>query len=344
MANGTPIDTGKLDLTGYQKSIQQLAAKTKEVPTVDTSVLSKATSDLTGTYKNVGEAAVQNFEQQQAAQKQQAEKAGTALEMYGSAALSGMKNIEDIQTQLKTATGKASESFNAAAEKADEYVQAARGRVTSVLKKLDDINTEFAQERSFAKAHAMQASVQAVLGSMKDEERNIIENYGTASPEYNQFRMSKMTSLATVQSNIHASYEQLTEQQNQTYLNAVSDVYTKSNMYLGFQEQQHVDMLKYSEEAKTAYELNVAQLNTSLEQMKMTGMENLANWIIETPSYTMDMTPLVTLLADLKTTQETTAAATALTGAQTTQTKAEAEKAQIWADYMAGRRTSVYGR
>jgi len=82
-------------------------------------------------------------------------------------------------------------------------------------------------------------------------------------------------------------------------------------MYVGFQEQQHVEMLKYSEGAKAQYALQAAQLDTTLEQMKMTGMENLANWILETPSFTMDMTPLMTMIADLKTTEETTALARA---------------------------------
>jgi len=324
MANGaTTPTTGGYDWADYQKKIQSAAAKTRETGQVDTSILSGATTGLTGTYQKVGEAAVANIKQQQEAQKKQAEKAASALEMVGSSTLQGLQNIEAIQSQVRAGVQKASESWGAAAEKADEYVKAARGRVSEVLTKLDDINSEFAKERSFAKAHAMQASVQAVMGSMKSEERNIIENYGTASPEYNQFRQSKMTTLATVQSNIHASYEQLSEQQNQTYLNAVNDAYTKSNMYLGFQEQQHVEMLRYSEENKAAYELQVAQLDTTLEQMKMTGMENLANWVIETPSFTMDMTPLMTLISDLRTTQETTAAATALSESQRALTAAQ---------------------
>jgi hypothetical protein len=36
----------------------------------------------------------------------------------------------------------------------------------------------------------------------------------------------------------------------------------------------------------------------------MAGKENLANWLIETPSFAMDSTPLVTLIADLAQTQE----------------------------------------
>lgn len=347
MANGNPtvstgstVQSGGLNYEDYQKKIQEAAAATRATGVTSEAALTsaeKAAKKLKKEYKNVGQAAVESYKQQGQAQQKQAEKAASALEMTGSATLEGIQNLENLQSSMREQVKSASETWGAAAEKADEYVQAARSRVGEVLNKLDTLNAEFAKDRDFAKAHAMQSSVQSVLGSMRDEERNIIENYGTDSKEYNQFRMSKLSALATVQSNIHASYQQMAEQQNQTYLNAVSDAYTKSNMYLGFQEQQHVEMIKYSQEAKTSYTLQATQLDATLEQMKMTGMENIANWVLETPSFTMDMTPLMTLLADLKTTQETNAQAAAMSKAQTALTSAEAQKTQTWANYLSGR-------
>jgi hypothetical protein len=35
--------------------------------------------------------------------------------------------------------------------------------------------------------------------------------------------------------------------------------------------------------------------------MKMNGMENLANWIVQSPVFTMDITPTITAIADLET-------------------------------------------
>ena len=302
----TTPKTGGLNFADYQERIKKAAEATRATgKTSDTAMESaqKAASFLAEPRKAVGTAAIESYKQQAAGQKQQAEKAASGLEMAGESTLRGVQNIENIQEQMRTNVKSASETWGVAAEKADEYVKASRSRVGEVLNKLDELNADFAKERNFAKAHAMQASAQAVLGSMKEEERNITENYGTDSKEYQQFRASKMSTLATVQSNIHASYQQLAEQQKQTYMNTVSDAYTKSNMYVGFQEQQHVEMLKYSEEAKTGYALKAAELDVTFEQMKMQGMENIANWIIETPSFTMDMTPLMTLLSDLKTTE-----------------------------------------
>ncbi|GAG47292.1 unnamed protein product, partial [marine sediment metagenome] len=92
-------------------------------------------------------------------------------------------------------------------------------------------------------------------------------------------------------------------EQGQNYLNVVSEAYTKQNMYLGFQEQQHVDMLRYKADAQNAYDLKVSQFEIGVEQLRMSGMENLANWVLETPTFSMDATPLMTLLSDMAQTQ-----------------------------------------
>lgn len=342
---GTTPQTGGLNIPDYQKKVQSAAAATRRTGEPSKQGLAsaeKAAGQLRGARGDVGRAAVESFRTQAGAQKSQAQKAASALEMMGESTQRGLQNLEAIQSSVRQTAQRATESWGTAAEKADEYVKAARTRVGEVLGKLDQVNEEFGKERSFAKAHAMQASVQATIGSMRREERNILENYGTDSPEYQQFQASKRSALATVQSNIHASYQQMQEQQNQTYINAVSDAYTKSNMYLGFQEQQHVEMLKFREQSRTAYALQVSQFDVAVEQMKMSGMENLANWMVETPSFTMDMTPLMTLLSDLQTAQETEARAMQVEGAQARLTSAEAGRSEMWNKYL-GQRLGVGG-
>ena len=297
---------GGTDYSDYQKKIAQTAAATRDVGDTTTPAgMKTAVGGLKGTYKGVGEAAITQYGRQTEAQKKEAEKAATALEMQGGATIEYLQRLDKIREGVTAKAGAAREAWGAASEKADDYVQAAKGRVGEVLDKLDEINTQIGRDRDFSKAHAMQASVQATIGSMKAEERNIAETYGTDSKEFEQFQMSKMNALGAVQSNIHATYQQLQEKQGQNYLNVVSEAYTKSNMYLGFQEQQHVDMLKYKADAQNAYDLQVSQFEVGIEQMKMAGMENLANWIIETPTFSMDATPLMTLLSDLAQTQQT---------------------------------------
>ncbi len=294
MANG-------LTTPDFMTDIRRTAAQTRKVEggTVPKDVYSLVTKAPEGPGKTKGLAALDQYTRQYKDTKEQAGKAATALTMTGEATEQFIGGLEDIQSRVRSQAVSARDDWGAAAEKADEYVQASRSRVGEVLGKIDEINSQIAKDRDFSKAHAMQASVQAALGSMKNEERNILETYGTDSKEYQQFTESKRTALATVQSNIHANYAQLAEQQGLTFLNATADAMTKSNMYVGFQEQQHVEMLKFKESSKNAYNLQVAQFEVGIEQMKMAGMENLANWIIETPTFSMDMTPLVTLLTEL---------------------------------------------
>ena len=293
-----PPAAGGLNYSDYQKKIQEQAASTRDIG--DTSIPS-ALKDWKAPWKmqNVGEAAIENYERQEVDLQKKAERAASALEVQGSNVLGGIQRLESIQSRARTSIQSAEDSWGEAAEKADEYVQAARGRVGVVLNKLDTLNKEIKEGRDFAKAHAMQASVQAVLGSMKAEERNIVQNYGADSKEFQQFRMSKMNTLATVQSNIHASYQATEEQRNTAFMNATAEAMNKGNMYVGFQEQQHVEMLKFRDASRNAYALQGAELDLNVEQMKMAGMENLANWMIETPTFSMDATPLISLLSDI---------------------------------------------
>ena len=301
--------TGTTNYADYENRIKQAAAQTRQVSGSIAPLTSyrpdatgrPGTTTLTGSRLATQQALVSSARSQQASLQEQAGKAASALEMVGSSTLSGIRGLESIQGAIRQQTQSSSDSFNLAAEKADEYVQAARGRVTEVLAKFDDLNKGITKDMDFAKAHSMQASVQATLGTMKTEERNIAQTYGTNSPEYAQFQASKKNALGTVQSNIQASYAQIRSQQAESYRNAFVDVATKMNMYVGYQEQQHVEMLKFQEQESAAISLQAAQLDATIEQMKMSGMENLANWIVQSPSYSMDVTPMVTALASLET-------------------------------------------
>jgi hypothetical protein len=296
------------DYSTYEQGIKSAAASTRkeESPTIPgVSPAKKAARTLNERNRAIGNAAIENYRAQEEGIRKQAEKAATGLELAGQATIDYTKSIDALKGDISQQVANASDSWDRAATKADEYVQKAGARVKEVLSNLDTINQEFAVDRGFAKAHDMQVASQAVLGTMRAEERNILEVYGADSKEYQGFVLSKQTALASAQSNIHASYQKLAEAQNQTYMNVVSDAHLKGNMYLGYQEQQHVEMLKFSEQSKAAYSLQSSELNMSLETARMNGLENLANWIIDTPTFTMDSTPLLTLISDLGQVEDT---------------------------------------
>ena len=316
-----PADSKADPLAGYREKLQKTAASTREatqLSQIDTSALRKQAESLTGnrTYGYdqtlLAGTLVDQAESQIVGQKQKAEKAADALELVGEATFRNAEALARSQEGIKQHLGNINEAFNSAAEQADEYVQAARGRVSETLDRLDVIHKDFQESRSFAKAHSMQAATQSVLGSMKSEERGISQTYGANSAEMAQFKQQKQSALGQMHSNIRAQYQQLAEAQHNTYMSTVADVSTKQNMYLGFQEQQHVDMLKFMDQSKQAYKLQATELDVGIEQMKMVGMENLANWMISTPTYTMDLTPIVSLMSVMQSTEQASADASYL--------------------------------
>ena len=289
----------------FRKQVSDTSASTREVGGIN--------DDYGGAYKlykavkhtgdkiqrGAARAAIGQARVQQDSLRKQAESAATGIEMMGAGMETYMKRLQEAQDFTSAAYQSSAENWDAAAEKADEYVQASRDRVSVSLATLDRIHNEIGENRDFAKAHSLQAGTQAVLGSMKTEQRNILTQYGANSAEYQQFYQSKQVALATVQSNIHTLYQQFQEQADQTFLAATNEAQVKHNMYVGFQEQQHVEMVKFAEESKYGYALQKAQFDVGVEQLRMSGMENWANWIIETPTFSYDAMPLINMLLNI---------------------------------------------
>ena len=290
--------TPTTDYSGLQKQVATAAASTRDVGV--TALPKSPTGNLDGIRKKVGQAAVGDYYTQAAAMRGQAEKAGIGIEMMGQSSIDSLMRLDEIGEKAANQYESAAAMWDAPAEQADEYVTAARARMRESLTILEGINAQMGKDMGFAKAHDMQVAAQSVLGSMKTEERNILQTYGANSKEYESFMVSKQVSLATAQSMIHGSYAKLQHERDLTYMNATNESMMKHNMYTGFQEQQHVEMLKWREETKQAYSLQYAQFEIGLEQLKGSTMENMANWIIESPNFTMDAAPVVTLIADLE--------------------------------------------
>jgi len=287
---GQGEDPFKYDV--FREAVKDIAEKTKQVPI-------PSTADVPGQQLPEVKAAIKGFGTQAAAKKQEAAKAAQALALKGAGTEATMRRLAELQTEAMGRRQKASEAWGAAAEKAGEYVQSAELRTRQALNRLDSINAEISQGRDFAKAHAMNAAVQGVIGSMSEYEDQVVQKYGVDSKEYQQFQAKKAQTLSTTQSQIETSYRQLAEQQSLTYMNASNELQWKEDMYKSFQEQQHVETLRYLSQANDAYDMQLSQFNLAIEQMRGTEMENIANWIVQTPVFSMDVMPLVTFASDL---------------------------------------------
>lgn len=355
MARYAPKTTGKIarEEFGAQKGAVAGMAERAGMPGV---------SGMIGTITGQAglaraEAAVRSFGIQKKVTEAQAQKAEMGLDIMrkatsavgtkppiepGSPAISkgliqsGNEDLNKIEADLLAGRERSGAAWERAVEKADDYVIATRQRTAEAMNRLDDMATEMGKNRDFAKAHDMQAAVQTMMGSMVGNEREILQRYGQGSAEHQQFLASKRTSLGTLQSNLHASYQRLAEQQDQVILQATNEAQLQSHMYENFQEQQHVKTLEAAANADALYSLQVTQGLISIDKLRMArdelrmqeenlrlqavqvgtdqrrlwiaekqqwlaNQENLANWIIDTPEFVVDAAPFVNLIADIVT-------------------------------------------
>lgn len=287
---GRGEDPFKYDI--FRQAISGVAKKTKQVGV-------PSFEDIPGQGIPEVQAAIESYKTQAGAKKQEAEKAAQALTMQGAATEASMRRLQELQVEAYGRREKATETWGVAAKKAGEYVQSADLRTRQALDRLDEINASISEGRDFAKAHAMNAAVQGVIGSMSELEDQTVQKYGVDSKEYQQFQAKKAQTLSTTQSQVETSYRQLAEQQSLTYMNASNELQWKEDMYSSFQEQQHVETLRYLAQANDAYDMQLSQFGLAIEQMRSAGMENMANWIVQTPVFSMDIMPLVTYASDL---------------------------------------------
>lgn len=306
--NNPTADT--FDYEAFQKKVQDISAQTADVkvpetPNLDTGTGAKVARWIRESQPNFGRqdpritAALTSYESQVEASKQRAGKAAAALELQGQQTADTMRRLEQLETNVEGQYATVAGQWSDAIEKADEYVKASRTRVSDVLSKLDSLTVDINEGRDFAKAHDMQASVQAVLGSLQTEGRGIAEKYGVESKEYQQHQQLKERSLATIQSNIHVGYQKLQEAQDQTILEATNEAMLQSHMYVNFNEQQHVKTMELAAQSSQAFSLQSTQMLLSIDQMRANQMENFANWIIQTPSFTVDTSPLIAVISDI---------------------------------------------
>jgi len=252
-----------------------------------------------GAEEGIYQALIRDYQSEREAMERQAETAAEAMRLRGATTEQRLRGVEEAQAQAAEQYGNASAAWQAAVDKADEYVKESRQRGLATLQRLDEVNRSIAEGRDFAKAHDLQAAAYAVAGTLGAAERQTAERYGVDSAEFRQIRAQKQQALAAAQSGIVGAYRKLAEQQNLAYMNATTEAQWKADMYTSFQEQQHVETMRYMAQAAQQYSLQLAQFNLAAEQLKGTALENLAVAMEEAPSFKVDVAPLMTAISDL---------------------------------------------
>jgi hypothetical protein len=240
--------------------------------------------------------AYQEYGTQKEVKQQQADKAAEALQLRGQGFADYMRNIFAVQQQTRTDVEKGKEAYGEASAQAEQYVKESVARKEQILSTVSDLADEMLQTHDFEKAHAMQASVQAALGQYSQREREIAREFGRDSAEFEALQVEKATNMGQMQSSIHASYREVEDQLRSTILNTTAEAALKSDMYINFQEQMHVETLKAMAQMDAQYSLQLGNFEIGLEQMRMAGLDEMANWFTSTPAYAMDTQSIMSLL------------------------------------------------
>lgn len=288
------LDAMKMYTTGEQGEAPQYETKKP----YSTKMISK---DTPATHTAQTQAAMQSAMAQRDTLIKQADAAGTGLELRGSAYETAMRRLDAISASAEADKIKITDGADEAAKKAEEYVKDNRARIDFNLDRLKAIKDEIDQGRDFAKTHGLLAAAQAVRGSIDSTLRELSRTLpkGAQDPAYQVEAARMNVKLAEVQSQIHSTFQQLKEQTGQAYLAATNEQMWKSDMYESFQEQQHVEMLKYANSMQAQYNMQYSDFQTSVARLKLSSSNELATYMEETPYFTMDWSPLASLIADV---------------------------------------------
>lgn len=244
-----------------------------------------------------GKGIVAGYETKREAMTKEAKKSAEALELMGMQTVTMLKNLGGLEEEVKGQYDTARGNWQKAIDQAEEYAKASPIRALASLEKLEEVNNQIATGRDFAKAHDAQAAAQSVIAASRGAVRQAAELYGAGSPEHRQAQESQKQSLAAAQSGIIGAYRRIEEAQNIAYMNASAETMWRGDMYTSFQEQQHVETIRYMAQSSQEYSLQWGQFQLGIEQLKAAGLENLANWLVQTPTYSMDVAPYLTALA-----------------------------------------------
>ena len=242
-------------------------------------------------------ASLQDYGTQKESFGQQAQNYAAGMKTLGEGVASMGQELEQTSALIKSQMGQGlSPTWERAIGKADEYVTNAQNRTVQAMNDLDNVITSMRDNMQFEKAHDMQVATQAALGQMNSYGDTIARRYGEESPEYQQFTQQKSASLATTQSSIHSTYGQLNASMNQGFLTARTGLASNMAMYENYNEQASLDVYKAAAAADQQFELNATSQLVAIEQLKMSGQTLLADWMANTPVFSMSLSGLFALM------------------------------------------------
>jgi len=302
--------TGATNYDAMAKRIQDAASATRKVEGADTAVstLNKYVGSLPytrtqfGSYQptqiqQTGKALIGNLQTDIAAKQQQASKAASALEQKGQSSIESLRRLDAFGEDVAAKGQQAHQSWETAAAQAKDYVATAEYEVARSLKDTTDIGKQIGTNLDFSKAHDMQVSAQAVLGSMKQAEDAIRVN--GKPEELQQFLQMKGQSLALAQSQLHSYHSQLKTNIDTQMAQLRYDVKTKLQQYVGYNQQNHIQVLSSMAASDAQYAIQATQTQFGIEQARMQIGDSFAVFLGSTPTFAIDLQPMLMEINEL---------------------------------------------
>lgn len=241
-------------------------------------------------------AAMTDYDTEKRSAEEQAKNYATGTGMLAGGVEAMENNLNTIAQQLSASMGQVGGLWERALSKADEFVEASRGRTQEVMRMVDSLTADMLDKHEFGKSHDMQVAVQSALGQMNETESVIARRYGADSPEMQQFQQTKMGTLTGIQSNLHAAYSQLGSQLRTSVAQLMGTSATQMAMYENYHEKAAMEVYTAAAQADQVYSLQASQYLVGIEQMKMNNQTMLAEWVANTPVFTVKMGSLIAAL------------------------------------------------
>ena len=294
--SGLPSNTPTYGLNSLQaQSDDQLLQMMKSVGIANPEGLLKGMNMMKKAQMSAG---LVDYQAEQKSSEQHQKNYQAGLETVGAGVASMGQELDQVGALIKEQMNQGlSPVWERAMGKADEYVQNAQNRTVQAMQELDSNIKAMKDDMRFEKAHDMQVATQTALGQMNDYGDVISRRYGQDSPEYQQFTQQKSSTLATTQSSIHATYGQLNASMNQGFLTTRAQLSGNMAMYENYNEQASLEVYKTAAAADQQYELNATSQLITIEQLKMSGQTLLADWMANTPVFSMSVSGLLSFLA-----------------------------------------------
>lgn len=255
--------------------------------------------------QKIGQAAIDAFKGQVKAAQQQAENSAMSLQTKSEMAQSYLSSVQKLSTDADTASAEMAAAWQKVSDLGPQYIKDAADHMNEITSTILNLTKQTVQRNDLGAADAVVANVTGMLESNKGYERGIIERYGLDSPQMQAYQDSKRISIGVVVSDLMSK----ANERAVSILNAGTQAYTEAATALAtnvnWVRQKTMETATNVLSSMQSWKLSMAAYKATFSSFKGTPVEDLTNALDASTVFAADATPLLSLLGELKETQQT---------------------------------------